>query len=246
MESWLSGLHSLCLSGSPYSGLASIRHRIAMLGLFDFGILTCFSFLWEKDYSFNNQGSIGYSRTFCKCYRISSWLLEIKKTDVQWMGKTQLRNCSEKEEDISSTMGGSFQNSLPQSWTDWLWRAQGCYSRAVSLHIWNPKHWKVYKNDTYSSPNTEPSPLPGPEIPGEARSGVGTDINYWLPQRNRQRPNRCLHKMWWEQSKDSHICWGKGVSEKTSEGSLIFTHLFTRSLCKTFTSKRICLQHFMV
>ena len=59
LESWLSGSHSLSLTGSLSSGKATIHRRAAMLGLLPFGTSLCFSFLQVKeDYSLNNQGQL--------------------------------------------------------------------------------------------------------------------------------------------------------------------------------------------
>lgn len=124
MESSLSGLHSLCLSGSLHSGVASIHQRLAMLGLFDFGILTCFSFPRVKeDYSLNNQRAIGYSRTSCKQHRDQSLTLRKKGNRHSFEWWTSSLGTAVKRRLSKAVLEGPSRTPWK---LHWLCRARGC------------------------------------------------------------------------------------------------------------------------
>ena len=204
--------------------------------------LLLFSFLWVKeDYSLNNQGSISYSRTFCKCYRISPWLLEIKKTGLQRLGKIQLRNCGQKGEDFSKV--------LPKPSRTWTGFGE---LRAVIAELFLypcriPNAEKYTKTILTNHLTLSPALFKVLESQKERLLVEwGQVLTLGFLRATISDPNRSSDKMKWEQGKARHMCWWKKASEKDSAISLILTPFFTRALWKPFISKGIPLQHFMV
>ena len=133
----------LCTVAWPPSTVENCRAQTVWLWHFN---LFFISVKWKEDYSLNNQRTIGYSRTSCKHYRDRSLTLRKKgnRHSLEWW---------------RSSLGAAVKRRMTAAFlegpskTPWkldrLCRAQGCYSRAVSITEWNPKHWKIYGSDTY-------------------------------------------------------------------------------------------------
>lgn len=155
----------------------------------------------------------------------------------------QLRNCSEKKA-VKSSFGGSIQNALE---TALALQSSGLLREEMFLYLYGVLNTAKYTRARPTNHLTWVQPCSGswdPRRRGSQRSGDRRwqSVTSGIPPKTLTEDCTKHAK---SRAKAGHVCLER--SETATEGGYpVLTPLFWRALCRSPTSKRICLQHFMI